>query len=141
MGQLDVERGLLRHEIRLPAAGDLQQPIARQRAPGELLRDALHVQDADQLVQLPVVNGQAGVRGEPQLIENVVPVLADVDAGNLLSGNHDVVHRDLPEIENRKQHLPVTRGNQRTGFGHRRAQFLGAQCVAGPRGSADAEQH
>ena len=52
----------------------------RERAARQLLRDALHVQDADDVVELAVVHGQARVRRLPQLVEQVFPVLVDVDA-------------------------------------------------------------
>ena len=83
-----------------------------------------------QVVELAFVQRQARVRCLPQLVEDVFPVVVDIDGGDFLARDHDVVHRDVLEIEDRQQHLPVTRRNHRAGLGHHRAQFFGRHGLA-----------
>ena len=77
---MHVERGVLRHEIGLATSSYLDEPLAGEGAACQLVRHALHVQDADQIIELAVVHGQPRMRRLPQLIENVLPVLPDIDA-------------------------------------------------------------
>ena len=140
LSELHIEGGSLGHEVRLTAAGDLDETLAAQGAAHQLVRHALHVQQADEVVELAFVHRQARVRGLSQLIKNVLPALAHVDAGDLLPRNHDVVHRDVPQVEDRQQHLPVTRGNDRRGFRHYGAQLFGTQGLSRVGGAHHSEQ-
>ena len=50
--QLLRQRGALGHEVGLARRGDLHQLLARQRVARQFLRDALHVQHADDVVEV-----------------------------------------------------------------------------------------
>ena len=86
--ELHGERRAFGHEVGFARAGDLDQPLARQRVARQLLRHALHVQDADQVVELALVHRQARVRRLAQLVEDVFPVVVDVDRGDVLARDH-----------------------------------------------------
>jgi len=60
--ELHVERGSLGYEVRLAAARDLNQPLAVESAAHQLVRHALHVQQADEVVELAFVHRQPRVR-------------------------------------------------------------------------------
>ena len=138
--ELDCEGGSLRHEVWLAAARDLKQPLAGQGIACQLLGHALHVQNADEVVELAVEDRQPRVRSEAQLIENVLPAFGHVDTADLLPGDHDVVHRHLAEIKDREQHLAVTGGHHRSGFGHDNPQLLGTEAMRIAGGAHDAEE-
>jgi len=125
--ELYGKRGALRDEVGLAALRDLDETFAAERAAHQLVGDALHVQQTDQVVELALVHRQAGVRVLAQLVEDVLPAVVHVDPGDLLARDHDVVHGDAPEIEYREQHLPMARGNHRGRFAHDRAQLFGAE--------------
>jgi hypothetical protein len=123
--QLRGQRRAFRHEIRLARACQLHQALACQRVAGQFLRHAFHVDDADEVVEFAVVQRQPRVWCLAQLVEDVFPVVLDVDRGDLLPRHHDVVHRDVLEIEDGQQHLAVTRRDHRSRLGDHGAQFLG----------------
>ena len=128
--QLLHQRGAGRHEVGLARRRQLDQPLARERAAREFLRGALHVQDADQVVEFAVVDRQARVRRLSQPLEHILPLAGHVDPGDVLALDHDVLDRDALEIEDRQQHLPVARRYQRARFADHGAQFLGPQGLA-----------
>ena len=116
----------------LARRGDLDQPLAREGAARELLRDALHVQNADQVVELAVVHRQARVRCLAQRDRGCPPSSWRVSmAGDLLARNHDVIDHDALEIENRQQHLAVARRHQRAALGDHGAQLIGRERLGG----------
>ena len=76
-------------------------------------------------------------------LEDILPVLGDVDRRDLLARNHDVVDRDALQIEDRQQHLAVALRDQRARFGDHRAQLIGAQRLVGvvlPRDTEKAQE-
>ena len=133
VGQLHVERGALGHEVRFAAARQLDQPLARQRAAHQFVGHALHVQQADEVVELAVVHRQSRVRRLASWSRMSSQLSPHVDAGDLLARDHDVVHRHAPEVEDRQQHLAVARRDHRRGLGHHRAQLLGAERLGAAR--------
>ena len=60
--QLLRERRALGYEVGLACRGELAQPLVGKTAARELLCDALHMQDADDVVELLLVDRQARVR-------------------------------------------------------------------------------
>ena len=91
------------------------------------------------IVELAVIDRQARVRRLAQLVEQVLPAVLDVDAGDLLARHHDVVHGELTQIEDRQQHLAMTRRDHGARLGDHRAQLLGAQVLAAAGGLDDSE--
>ncbi len=79
----------------------------------------------------PSIHRQSGVLALPQLREDLVPGVLDVDADDLDARNHDVLDGGVLEIENAHQHLLVTLRDHGSGFGHDAAQLLAAQRVRG----------
>jgi len=59
-----------------------------------------------------------------QLVEDALPIVIEIDAGDLLTRNHDVVHRDPLKVENTHQHLLVTARDHQTRFGDDGAQLF-----------------
>ena len=112
--ELHVECRALGHEVGLAPARDLDEPLARELAAHQLVRDALHVQQADEVVELALVHRQPRVRGLAQLRRGCPPSSRSTSMpADLLARHHDVVHRDAPEVEDRQQHLAVARRDQR----------------------------
>ena len=97
------------------------------------------MQDTDDVIELAVVDGQARVRRLAQLIEQILPAVLDIDTGNLLTRHHDVVHGELLQIEDRKQHLAMPGRDHGTRLGDHGAQLLGAQVLTVARGLHHAE--
>src|SRR5512139_3749384 len=101
--------------------------VAVALAAHEHARHLLHVQDADQRLEVALVDGDASVPAVTQLLDDVVPVVGQVDAVDLLPRHHDVVDRDLLEVEDAHEHALVAMRDDGAGFGDHRAQFLAAQ--------------
>ena len=140
--QLRVQRGALRHVVCVALRRDFAHCLAGQPAAREFVRDALHVQHADQLVEFAFVNGQARVLCFAQALEDRAPVVVQIDADDIAARNHDVIDRDALEIEDAHQHLLVAARDHRTRFSNDRAQFLAGQgCLLRNLVAADADQH
>ena len=97
------------------------------------------MQDAHDVVELAVVDGQARMRGLAQLVQQILPAVLHVDARDLLPRHHDVVHGELTQIQDRQEHLPVPRRDHRSRLGDHGAQLLGGEVVRAARGFDDAK--
>ncbi len=97
--QLHAERRAFGNEIAFALARQLQQPLSRQVGACQRVRDLLHVQDADDVVEIVLAHRQARVRRRAQRVEDRVPIVADVDAGDLAARDHDVIDLDVVEVE------------------------------------------
>ncbi|MNN06441.1 hypothetical protein D3C81_1192320 [compost metagenome] len=107
---------------------------------GQQAGDAAHVDHALDLIEVVAVDRQAGVGGGAQLGDDLLEILLQIDADHLVARDHDVVDRDLLQVEDAQQHaLPVGR-QARPGLAHHAAQFLGGQAVLAGLCRVDAEQ-
>ncbi len=74
------------------------------------------------------------------LFDDVVPVVVQVDADDLVARHHDVVDGDLFQVQDVHQHALVPFGNEHAGFVHQRAELLGLQRVVGSAHAALTKQ-
>ena len=125
--QLLVERGALRHVVRFARPGERHQFVAVELVAHQQPRDLLHVQDADQRLELAVVHRDARVPALADLFDDVVPVVLEVDAVDLAARHHDVVDRDLFQVEDAHQHALVAVRDDGARLGDDGAQFLAAE--------------
>ncbi len=83
--QLLHQRGALGNEVGFARGRQLDQPLARERAPRKLLRHALHVQDAHQVAECRRRKPAGAMRCLAQALEDILPVARDVDGGDILA--------------------------------------------------------
>ena len=100
------------------------------------MRDFLHVQDADDVVEIALADRQPRVRRRAQRVEDRVPVVADVDVRDLAARDHDVVDPDRLQAEHLVGELRAIGGGRRI---VRRASRAGA-ARACARAERESEQ-
>ena len=98
------------------------------------------MQDPLDLVDVAAVQGDARVLGMHDLLEYLGRWIIEVDRVDLLARDHDVVHRDLLEIQDAHEHLPVAARDQRTRFRDDGSELLAAQGVPIDPGRRQPEQ-
>lgn len=104
--QLGRQRRAFRHEIRLHAG--LAEILLGQAALGQQARDLAHVHDPFDLVDVVAVDRQAGVAGGAQLLDDDLEFVVEVDAFDFVARDHQVVDRDLLQVQQAEQHvMPV----------------------------------
>ncbi len=65
------------------------------------------MQHSHNLIDMLTVNGQSGVFAPGDEVLNLPDVVIQVDADDLVVRHHDVIDRDLFQVEDAQQHLPV----------------------------------
>ncbi len=63
-----------------------------------------HMDDAFDLIDVVAEDRQAGVWGGAQLADDRFQIIVQIDAGDLVSRDHDVVDGHPLQIENAQQH-------------------------------------
>ena len=87
------------------------------------------MKDPFDFVDVSVVQGDAGVLGVHDLLEDLEGGIIEIDGVDLLARDHDVVDGDRLQIQDAHEHLPVAMGDQRPGLGHDGAQLLAGQGI------------
>ena len=110
--------------------------MSRQRgviefAAVQVRQHVAHVQDADDVIDVFVVQRHAGVLAVGQRLADGGPVVVDIDAGDLVARYHDVLDAHMFEVHQVQQHRLVARGNHRAGLQHHGTQLLLGQCLRG----------
>ncbi len=136
--QLGGKRRVFRHEVGLGTRG--KQAFLGQLVVTEQAGDLSHVDDALDLVDVVAEHRQTRVRSGAQLADDRFQIVIEVDTGDLVARNHDVVDRHSFQVENAQQHALAIEGQVATRFAHHAAQFLGGQAVIALVGQVDAEQ-
>ena len=71
------------------------------------------MEDADHVVDMLPVDGQAGVLGTLDRLENGPGIVVDIDAGDLGAGHHDVLHRGVLQVQNADDHVLMVARDRR----------------------------
>jgi hypothetical protein len=87
------------------------------------------VQEADDVIDVVAIEQDLGVGAVGQLAQYDLPVVIDVDGGDLAARDHDVLHRHLVEIQDAYQHLLVVLGNEIARLVDDGAQLFGIEGV------------
>ena len=138
--QLLHQRCAVWDKVRFASRCEFNEFFTGQGTARKFLCGALHVQNADQVVEFTVVHRQAGMRRLPQPLQYIFPIARNIHAGDILTRNHDVIHRDAFQVEYRQQHLPMASRNQWTRFADHGAQLLGTEGVSPVPAAAHTEQ-
>src|SRR5687767_8055492 len=94
----------LRDEVRRPEQlAQRWRALAARDAP----EDILHVQDADDLVGRPFVDGDPGVADEHDALEHLLRRRRDVDGDDLGARDHELVDLLVTEVEDRADHVAL----------------------------------
>jgi len=141
--QLRVQRRPFGNEVGFARPGQLEQPFPCQLTIRELVHDALHVQHADDVLELLFVHRHPRVRTRADLFEDVVPAVGDIDRRDFAAGYHDVVDGDAFQIQNAEQHPLMSVRNHRARFGHDGTQLFRAERMRCGlfRGNSQQPQH
>ena len=127
--QLRVECRSRGNEVRFARLGRGGQGVLIQVTACQFMHDLLHVQKADDAVDFALIHRQARVLTLPQLLQDPVPIIIDVDADDFVSRHHDVLDGGILQIQNADEHLLVAPRNHRAGLGHDGAQLFAAQGI------------
>ena len=106
--------------------------------PGNVMRvfqqahDAPHVDDADNLIQVVPVQGKAGMGTLADVIQDLGQVIVDIDPDDFVTRHHDVLHRDLFQVEDAVQHFQVPGREHLAGFRQRGLQLFPRQAGLAP---------
>src|SRR5690554_1310264 len=98
------------------------------------------MQHADDVVDVTLVDWQAGVLAGTDLFENAFQAVVQVDADDFVARHHDVIDRDIFQVEDRQQHGLVAMRNQGAGFVYHRAQLVTGQAPPAAFNAFDADQ-
>ena len=79
----------------------------------------------------PRQTGNSRIGNVLQLRDDFLPVILQVEGGNLVFRNHDVFHRDLFQVQDAQQHLLVFTGDGNVLVIDHRAQFLVTERAGG----------
>ncbi len=90
------------------------------------------MQDADDLVDIVLVDGHACMLGRTDLVDDFGDIIIDVDAGDLRPGHHDVIYGDFLEVQYAEHHVLRMSGDLRA-FINDRTQLVRAQMIFGDR--------
>ncbi|MDT4856737.1 hypothetical protein FQZ97_911390 [compost metagenome] len=103
-------------------------------------RDLAHVHDAFDLVDVVAKHRQARVGGGGEQVDDGFDIVFQIDAGDFVARDHDVVDRDVFQVEDAEQHVLAVLRQLMAGLADHAAQFLGGQAVVAFAGRVDAEQ-
>ena len=98
------------------------------------------MQDADDVVDVVLVDGQAGVLAVADDYLDLGNVVREIDADDLVVRHHDVVDGHFLQVEDAEQHLLVAAGNTAAGLVHDGAQLFSRQRLQSGIATAHAEQ-
>src|SRR5690606_17841742 len=98
----------------------------------ELVQHVAQVHLADDIVEVASIDGQLRVVTGGELVDDVVPVVLEVDALDAAARDHDVVDGDRFQLEDAQQHLLVAARNELGRLLDDGAKLLGAQRVVAP---------
>ena len=87
------------------------------------------MQEADDVIDVVAIEQDLGVGAVGQLAQYDLPVVIDVDGGDLAARDHDVLHRHLVEIQDAYQHLLVVLGNEIARLVDDGAQLFGIEGI------------
>ena len=122
--ELNAQRGPLGNEVRFI---EQRHQVFRPEGARCEIGEHAQVQDADHVVDVVTVHGKARVHA---LVDDVLDrfrVVIEVDSDDLVVWNHDIVDRDLLQIQDAEQHLPVTIRDAAAGLMDHGAQFFARQ--------------
>ena len=91
----------------------------------------LHVDDADDVVELLLVGWQAGVIAVDQLLDEQCRLRRQIDRLDQASRRHDIVDADRIEVEQVREHRPMLAAQVLTLQDERSELFLGQRRVSG----------
>src|SRR3569623_3618421 len=94
----------------------------------------------DALIDAVAVERQTGVLAGGEQPEDVVQIAVEVDADDFTARHHDVVDRNVLEVEDAEQHTLVAAWNQRTRFIDHGAQLLAAELLNRRLGGREARE-
>ena len=137
--QLSMQRRAFGHKIAV--AEDIPDGLSGEFVPAvQQARDAAHVDDADNVVNVALIDRQAGVPAMPELRHDFIDRIIQIDRVHFTAGQHDVVHTDVFEFQDTQQHALMALGDQAAGLAHDRAQFIRRQGRIPPLVEPDADQ-
>jgi len=138
--QLPGQRGALGDEVGL-ADQALQIGAVEVRFLGRQAEHLAQVQEAHHLIEGIAVDQHAGVGAAVQVLDDLVPVIVQIDARHLVARHHDVLDGDVLQFEDAEQHGLMALGDHHPGLQHHRAQLFGAEGVLAAGGlDGDPEQ-
>jgi len=106
--QLGGKRSIFRHEIGFVTG--FEQAFLGQLVMAEQASNLSHVDDALDLVDVVAEHRQTRVWRGAQLADDRFQIVIEIDPGDLVTRDHDVVDGDPLQIENAEQHaLPIQR--------------------------------
>src|SRR5690606_16445805 len=125
--QLGRKRSVLGDEVGLVTG--LEQAFLGQLVVAEQPGDLSHVDDAFDLIDVLVEYRQPSMRCGAQLADDDFQVVLEVDAGDFVARDHDVIYGHSFKVENAEQHALAIHRQVAARLAHHAAQLFGGQAV------------
>ena len=126
--QLPVQWRALRDEIRL--ADQSFECFAVELAVQQGMHRAPRVHESDHVIDAAAIHQDTRIGHLLQLFEDHVERVVQIDAIDLAAWHHDVVDRDLFQVEDVQQHLLMALRDHRAGLVDHGSQLFATQCIA-----------
>ena len=125
--QLRVQRCAFRNEVGL--VNFFEQHVQGDFIITDKLAQAAHVQHAFDIVDIAFVDRQAGMLAGADLTEDVADIVFNIQADDLVLGDHDVIDGHFFQVQYIEQHALTLTGDGVSGFMHNGSQLFRAEVL------------